>query len=236
MTMLSYGLPLGGERNRVVVTDLDHQAAVMPWLGHLDGRWQVATAPSDGAGVIDLEGLAELVDDRTAVVAATHVSHFNGMVQPVREVARLARGAGAVSVIDGAQAVGRVPVDIEGIGCDVYLAVARGRSTGGHWERASVGSRRVLDVDPLLVSHLCTIQGAGDAARSKLRLANVPMRFEGNLPDMAALHAMWGQSTQRSRTTSDPANETLVGGHAKSGPGELQRIGWPTCVRSHGWK
>ena len=89
MTVLSYGLPADARRNGVVATEMDHPAAVMPWTAHNGERWRVIEAPSDDGGVIDIDLLSNMVDDRTAVVTATHVSHIHGTVQPVDTLAVL---------------------------------------------------------------------------------------------------------------------------------------------------
>lgn len=193
MTLLARGLACDG-RHRVVVTELDHPSAVLPWSNTLDRRWEVVVAPSDGDGSVDLQSLAALVDERTALVALNHVSHVHGVVQPVAEVTRMARAAGALSVIDGAQAVGRIAVDIGQMGCDAYVASARKSLRGPLGAGFMVAERAVLEgLWPLL--HSTRAAAAPDvrtAAQAQAALADIPVRFEGNLPDMAALHAMWG--------------------------------------------
>jgi selenocysteine lyase/cysteine desulfurase len=123
VSMLAHGLtlPPGGS---VVVTAADHEAAVLPWL-HRD-RDAVRTVPCEPSGVLDLTEAERLIDGTTAVVSISHVSHLDGIVQPVRELAKITRErSAALLVVDGAQAVGRLPVEIAGLDADIYLGAGR---------------------------------------------------------------------------------------------------------------
>ena len=96
VTLLAYGLADDPHRQKVVVTDLDHAAAIMPWLGPAGHRWDVVAAPSNDDGTVDTDAMAQLIDERTAVVVCTHLSHIHGTTQPVGRVAGLAAASGAV--------------------------------------------------------------------------------------------------------------------------------------------
>jgi kynureninase len=109
-----------GRRNRVVMAELD-----FPTLGH---QWlarpgvEVVRVPSeDGIGV-SAEAWADHVDERTAVVATSHVFYSTGYIQDLPAIGRIARTAGALFLVDGYHGMGQLPVDPRALGADVYLA------------------------------------------------------------------------------------------------------------------
>jgi kynureninase len=107
-------------RNRVVVASLDFPTLVYRWLA--DPDVEVVQVPSDDGIGIPPERWAEYVDDRTAIVATSHVFYGTGYVQDLAPIAEAARHAGALFVVDGYQAVGQIPVNPRECGADVYVA------------------------------------------------------------------------------------------------------------------
>lgn len=107
-------------RNRVVVSDLDFPTLVYQWLARPDV--EVVRVPSDDGIGVPPERWAEYIDERTAIVATSHVFYGTGYVQELEPIARAARGAGALFLVDGYQAVGQIPVDPRASGADVYVA------------------------------------------------------------------------------------------------------------------
>jgi selenocysteine lyase/cysteine desulfurase len=108
------------KRNRVVVSDLDFPTLVYQWLARPEV--EVVRVPSDDGIGVPPERWAEYVDERTAIVATSHVFYGTGYVQELEPIARAARGAGALFLVDGYQAVGQIPVDPRASGADVYVA------------------------------------------------------------------------------------------------------------------
>jgi selenocysteine lyase/cysteine desulfurase len=106
------------KRNRVVVTELDFPTVPYQWLVR-PGVEVVRVASDDGA-TIDLQRLADAIDERTALVATGHVFYATGAIQDVRRIAELAHAAGALCLIDGYQAVGQLPVDVRALDVDIY--------------------------------------------------------------------------------------------------------------------
>lgn len=106
-------------RNRVVVADLDFPTLVYQWLARPDV--EVVRVPSDDGIGIPPERWAEYVDERTAVVATGHVFYGTGYVQDLAPIAKAARDAGALFVVDGYQAAGQIAVDPRALGADVYV-------------------------------------------------------------------------------------------------------------------
>lgn len=105
-------------RNRVVCTELDFPTLAYQWAVK-PGLELVVLRSRDGIG-IDPEQFAEVVDERTAFLATSHVFFATGYAQDLGALAAIARDAGALSVIDGYQGAGQIPVDVKASGVDVY--------------------------------------------------------------------------------------------------------------------
>jgi kynureninase len=107
-------------RNRVVVAELDFPTLVYQWLARPDV--EVVRVPSDDGVGVDPARWAEYVDERTAVVATSHVFYGTGFVQDLAPAAQAAHDAGALFLVDGYQAAGQLPVDPRALGADIYVA------------------------------------------------------------------------------------------------------------------
>ena len=108
-----------GKRNRVVIAELDFPTLAYQWLARPDV--EVVRVPSDDGIGIPPERWAEYVDERTALVATSHVFFSTGYIQELEPIAKIAHDAGALFLVDGYQAVGQIPVDPRASGADVYV-------------------------------------------------------------------------------------------------------------------
>ena len=106
-------------RNKIVVADLDFPTLVYQWLARHDV--EVVRVPSDDGIGVDPARWAEAVDERTAIVATSHVFYGTGYVQDLAPIAKAAKDAGALFIVDGYQASGQIPVDPRALGADVYV-------------------------------------------------------------------------------------------------------------------
>jgi cysteine desulfurase/selenocysteine lyase len=116
-----------GERNvhggdEVVITWLEHHANIVPWqqLCSLKGA-RLRVAPVDDRGQVRLEEYERLLGPRTRIVSLPHVSNALGTIVPVREMIAMAHRHGALVLVDGAQAVSHMPVDVQALDCDFYI-------------------------------------------------------------------------------------------------------------------
>jgi cysteine desulfurase / selenocysteine lyase len=110
-----------GPGDEIVITEMEHHSNIVPWqlLAQRTGatlRWFGVT----DQGRLDLDGIDDLVTERTKVVALAHQSNVLGTINPVREVVAKAHAVGALVVVDGAQAVPHMPVDVQDVGADFY--------------------------------------------------------------------------------------------------------------------
>ena len=140
------GLASGDE---IVLTVMEHHSNIVPWhmLAERSGV-QLKFAELTDDGRLDVDHLASLIGPATRLVALTHVSNSLGVTNPVADVARMAHEAGALCLVDGAQAVPHKDVDVSALGCDFYAFSAHKMygptGIGGLWAR-----REILDaMDP----------------------------------------------------------------------------------------
>jgi len=108
--------------DEILVTELEHHSNLVPWqVAARDRGARVRAVPVIGDGVLDLDALDRLLGPRTRLVAVAHVSNVLGTILPVAQIVARARRVGALTLVDGAQAVPHMPVDMSALGCDFYV-------------------------------------------------------------------------------------------------------------------
>jgi len=120
---------LSSDRRRLVVSAIEHKSVLEPARTIERLGFEICVAPVDHHGVIDMDRLRALVDERCWMVSAMAVNNETGVIQPIADVARLARQVGALVHCDAAQALGKIPVDLNG--WDVDYASVSGHKLGG---------------------------------------------------------------------------------------------------------
>lgn len=108
--------------SEILLTGMEHHSNIVPWqqLCERTGA-KIRVAPVLDSGELDMAALAGLIGSKTRFVAVTHVSNAMGVINPVAEICALARKAGVPILIDGAQAAGHIPLDVQELGCDFYV-------------------------------------------------------------------------------------------------------------------
>ncbi|HEY2291312.1 MAG TPA: cysteine desulfurase [Thermoanaerobaculia bacterium] len=110
-----------GPGDEVLITGLEHHSNLVPWQRLCEERGALLrVAPIDDQGEVRLDEFERLLSPRTRLAAFAHVSNALGTVNPVREMAAMAHRAGALALVDGAQAVPHMPVDVRDLECDFY--------------------------------------------------------------------------------------------------------------------
>lgn len=183
----SYGALLN-EGDEVILSVMEHHSNIIPWQLLRDRRGIVIkVVPILEDGSLDMETYRSLLSPRTKVVSITHVSNVLGTVNPVREIIRLAHEAGAVALIDGAQAVAHIPVDVKELDADFYVF-----SFHKLYGPTGIG---VLYGRESLLEKMPPYQGGGEmishVAFAHTTFAELPFKFEAGTPDyvgIAALH------------------------------------------------
>jgi kynureninase len=119
LTTLASGLPLPEGRDKVLIGSLDFPTVGHQWLSR--PGFEVEFVPSSDGMTIPPEAFAERIDERTALVATTHLFYTTGYLQDVRAIADAAHAMGALCLIDGYQTCGCVPLDVLGMDCDAFV-------------------------------------------------------------------------------------------------------------------
>lgn len=127
INLLALGLARSrlGPGDEILVTEMEHHSNLIPWqLAARASGARIRAIQVTEQGELVLSALDGLLTSRTKIVALTHVSNVLGTVNPVREIADRAHAVGALVVVDGAQAVPHLPVDVAALGADFYAASA----------------------------------------------------------------------------------------------------------------
>jgi len=122
VSALASGLRLDQGRDTVVVSDFEFPTIGQIWHAQERRGLRVVHVPAEADGTIPLERFADAIDERTALVATTHVCFRNGGRLDVEGIARLAHERGALVLVDAYQTVGSLPIDVRALGCDFLAA------------------------------------------------------------------------------------------------------------------
>jgi selenocysteine lyase/cysteine desulfurase len=119
LTTVASGLPIAPGRDKVLIGALDFPTVGHQWLSR--PGFEVEFVPSKDGMTIPPQAFAERIDERTALVATTHLFYTTGYLQDVRAIADAAHARGALCVVDGYQTCGCVPLDVVAMGCDAFV-------------------------------------------------------------------------------------------------------------------
>ena len=178
----SWALPRLQPGDVIVVSRMEHHATIVPWqliAERTGARIRVAELLPDGS--LDLDALDKALDGAVKLLAIAHVSNVLGTINPVREICRMARKRGIISVVDGSQAVPHMPVDVAAIGCDFYAftghKVCGPTGTGALWARRE----HLVAMPPFL--------GGGEMIKEVsfegTTFNDAPYKFEAGTPNIA---------------------------------------------------
>ncbi|EKD69809.1 MAG: hypothetical protein ACD_46C00724G0007 [uncultured bacterium] len=168
--------------DEIIVSGMEHHSNIVPWyLLHQQIGVVIKVIPVTDEGALEIEAYQKLFSSRTKMVAVSHASNVLGTVNPVKEMTRIAHDNGVPILIDGAQAVPHMPVNITDIDCDFYTFSAH-KLYGPTGIGVLYAKKRWLDLMP-------PYQGGGGmietVAFDKVTFAKVPEKFEAGTPDIA---------------------------------------------------
>jgi cysteine desulfurase / selenocysteine lyase len=170
--------------DEIVISEMEHHSNIVPWQMLCEqSSAHLRVVSITDAGELRLDEFERLLSPRTRLAAITHVSNALGTVNPIGEIVRLAHDRGIPVLVDGAQAVAHMPVDVQGLGCDFYVF-------SGHKMFGPTGIG-VLYGRAELLEAMPPYQGGGDMIRSvtfeRTLYNDVPYRFEAGTPHIAGV-------------------------------------------------
>ena len=182
----SYGA-LMNEGDEIVLTVMEHHSNIVPWQLLAERRGlKIRVVGMDDRGVLDLDAFRSMLNERTRIVAVTHVSNVLGTVNPVAEMIAEAHKAGAAVLVDGAQAIAHTKVDVKALDADFY-AFSSHKMYGPCGIGVLSGRRELLEKMP-------PYQGGGEMIKTVsfggTVFADLPFKFEAGTPDFVGIAAL----------------------------------------------
>ncbi len=170
--------------DEVVVTDMEHHSDIVPWQLLCEDRGaKLRVVPINDRGELILDEYSKLLGPKTKLVCVTHVSNALGTINPVCQIVDMAHSQGIPVLVDGAQAVPHLKVDVQALDCDFY-------SFSGHKVYGPTGIG-VLYGKKALLEAMPPYQGGGDMILSvtfeKTTYNRLPYKFEAGTPDIAGV-------------------------------------------------
>ncbi|MCK6541826.1 cysteine desulfurase [bacterium] len=178
----SYGRTYIQRDDEVLISAMEHHANIVPWqmLCEQTGA-KLRVIPMNERGELRMDAYQTMLTEKTKIVAIVHVSNSLGTINPVKEMIALAHAKNIPVIIDGAQAVQHMPVDVKDLDCDFY-AFSGHKMFGPTGVGILYGKKKWLDAMP-------PYQGGGDMIRSvtfeKTTYNDVPHKFEAGTPHIA---------------------------------------------------
>ena len=168
--------------DEIILSEMEHHSNIIPWQFLRDELGVVLrVAPVTDDGEFRMDAFGELLNERTKLVAITHMSNVLGTIVPVADVVRMAHDAGAKVLLDGAQAVTHIPVDVQALDCDFYVFSGH-KLYGPSGIGVLYGKEALLDAMP-------PYMGGGEMIRSvtfeTVEWADLPYKFEAGTPAIA---------------------------------------------------
>jgi cysteine desulfurase/selenocysteine lyase len=183
LVMHGYGRKFLGASDEIIISAMEHHANIVPWQMLCEEKKAILRViPINDAGELLLDEYDALLNERTRLVAVTHISNALGTINPIKEITARAHKMGVPVLIDGAQGAVHLPVDVQDLDCDFYVF-------SGHKMYAPTGSGVVYGKAELLEA-MNPFQGGGDMIRSvtfeKTIYAGLPSKFEAGTPAIAS--------------------------------------------------
>ncbi len=183
----SFGEAFLKEGDEVIVSEMEHHSNIVPWQLLRDKKGIVLKViPIDDCGHLKLEALEALLTPRTRLVSVAHVSNVLATVNPVKRIAEMVHAHGALLLVDGAQSVPHIKVDVQELDCDFYVF-------SGHKVYGPTGVGVLYGKESLL-DRMPPYQGGGEMiARvtfEKTTYERLPYKFEAGTPDYVGTHAL----------------------------------------------
>jgi cysteine desulfurase/selenocysteine lyase len=178
----TYGRAFIGKGDEIIISGLEHHSNIVPWQFVCEEKGAVLKViPVSAEGELDMDAYKKLLSTRTKLVAVNHASNSLGTINPVREIIQLAHQAGAVVLIDGAQAGAHLEINVQELDCDFYCLSSH-KMYGPTGTGILYGKQELLEKMP-------PYQGGGEMISNvtfeKTTYNDLPYKFEAGTPNIA---------------------------------------------------
>lgn len=183
-----YGRKFLQPQDIVLTTEAEHASTILPWMKACEETGAMLSyIPLDEEGRIDLSAFEDMMSDQVKIVTIAHITNVLGYVAPIKKICEIAHAYGAVVVVDGAQSVPHMAVDVQALDCD-FLAFSAHKMCGPTGIGVVYGKYEILDaMDPLLM-------GGGSNARfdmcGNIKMKKPPFKFESGTPNIEGVLGM----------------------------------------------
>lgn len=187
LVAFSFGETFCKEGDEIIVTEMEHHSNIVPWQMMCERKKvHLKVAHFDENGMLNLDELRKLTNENTKLIAVAHVSNVLGTVNPVKEIAQIAHAAGALLLVDGAQSVPHLQVDVQDIDADFF-------AFSGHKIYGPTGIGVLFGKEQLL-EKMQPYQGGGEMIQKvtfeKTTYNELPFKFEAGTPDFIGSTAL----------------------------------------------
>ncbi len=183
----SFGEKFIQEGDEIIVSEMEHHSNIVPWqLLAERKKAKVVKLPFTDSGEIELNVLKKLITAKTKIIAVAHVSNVLGTVNPIVEIVKIAHKQGVPVLVDGAQAVQHIPVDVQKLDVDFYAFSAH-KMYGPNGVGVLYGKKKLLNEIP-------PYQGGGEmiseVSFEKTTFNEIPYKFEAGTPNITSVIAL----------------------------------------------
>ncbi len=180
----SFGEKYVNQGDEIIVSEMEHHSNIVPWQMLCQRKEaNLRIIPFYDPGILDLEAFQKMLNEKTRIVAVAHASNTLGTVNPIREIVQMAHARNIPVLVDGAQAVQHLPVDVQDLDCDFYVF-------SGHKIYGPTGTGVLYGKEKWL-EELPPWQGGGEMVEcvhfDHTDYAEVPLKFEAGTPNIAGV-------------------------------------------------
>ncbi len=183
----SYGRAFLQEGDEVIISGLEHHSNIVPWQMICEEKKAILKViPVTDIGEIDIDAYHKLLSAKTKIVAVNHASNSLGTINPIKDIIDAAHNYGGVVLIDGAQAVAHLPIDVQELDCDFYC-ISSHKMYGPTGTGILYGKKELLEKMPPYMGGGEMIK---DVTFTKTTYNDLPYKFEAGTPNIADVVAL----------------------------------------------